>query len=553
MSTIAADAKRPSYLTASLTLWSWLSTTDHKRIGMLYLISITVLFAVGGLAATWIRVELITPGGDVMSADGYNKAFTIHGVIMVWFFLVPSIPTVLGNFVLPLMIGAKDVAFPRLNLASWYIFMAAAIMALYFMLVGGVDTGWTFYTPYSSMFSNTHVTGVIAAVFIVGFSSIATGVNFIVTVHKMRAPGMTWFRMPIMVWNLYATALVMVLATPVLAISLFLVAVERLFGIGIFDPTLGGDPLLFQHLFWFYSHPAVYIMILPGMGVTTEIIACFARRRIFGYKFVAFSAIAIAVIGFGVWGHHMFVAGQSVVAAVVFSFMSFLIAVPSAIKVYAWTATLYKGEILIRTPLLYALSFILLFVLGGITGLILASLALDVHVTDTYFVIAHFHFIMVGASVSAYLGGIHFWWPKMTGRLYPEGPALVAALMVGIGFVLTFMPQFWAGYLGMPRRYHEYPEEFQIFNVLSSGGAVILAIGYALPLVYLLWSLKYGERAGENPWGATGLEWSVPSPPPEDNFDRTPIVDDEAYSYRPYAPQVAQRDPESPEHHGGPR
>ncbi|MCA1941116.1 MAG: cbb3-type cytochrome c oxidase subunit I [Caenispirillum bisanense] len=532
---------RPTYLNHAYTLWSWLSTTDHKRIGMLYLGTLTLMFFIGGLAATLIRLELMTPEGDVMSADGYNKVFTIHGVIMVWFFLVPSVPNTLGNFVLPLMIGAKDLAFPRLNLASWYIFVFASIMALYFLLAGGVDTGWTFYTPYSSMFSNSNVTGVIAAVFIVGFSSIATAVNFIVTIHKMRAPGMTWFRMPIMCWSLYATSLVIVLATPVLAISLLLVALERVAGVGIFDPALGGDPLLFQHLFWFYSHPAVYIMILPGMGVTTEIIACFARRRIFGYRFIAFSSMAIALIGFGVWGHHMFVAGQSAVSAIVFSLMSFLIAVPSAIKVYTWTATLYKGDITMRAPLLYALSFILLFVIGGITGLILASLALDVHVTDTYFVIAHFHFIMVGASVAAYMGGLHFWWPKMTGRMYAERPALLAALLIGIGFVLTFLPQFWAGYLGMPRRYHEYPAEFQVLNVMSSAGAGILGLGYAMPLFYLAWSLRHGEPASENPWRATGLEWSVPSPPPKHNFVEIPVVEHEAYSYRPFGVQGSER------------
>lgn len=526
--------QRPTYLNVAYTLWSWLSTTDHKRIGMLYLGTLTLMFFIGGVAATLIRLELITPNGDVLTASGYNKVFTIHGVIMVWFFLVPSIPTTIGNFVLPLMIGAKDLAFPRLNLSSWYIFIAASVLALYFMLAGGVDTGWTFYTPYSSMFSNSNVTGVIAAVFLVGFSSIATGINFIVTIHKMRAPGMTWFRMPILCWSLYATSLVMVLATPVLAISLLLVALERVAGVGIFDPALGGDPLLFQHLFWFYSHPAVYIMILPGMGVTTEIIACFARRRIFGYKFIAFSSMAIALVGFGVWGHHMFVAGQSVVAAIVFSLMSFLIAVPSAIKVYTWTATLYKGDIHLRAPLFYALGFIVLFVIGGITGLILASLALDVHVTDTYFVIAHFHFIMVGASVSAYLGGLHFWWPKMTGRMYAERPAQLAALFIGVGFMLTFLPQFWAGYMGMPRRYHEYPAEFQVLNVMSTAGAGILGLGYAMPLFYLLWSLRHGEPAGPNPWRATGLEWSVPSPPQKHNFEEIPVVRHEAYSYRPY-------------------
>ena len=457
----------------------------------------------------------------------------MHGIVMVWFFLIPVIPTVLGNFLVPLMIGARDLAFPRLNLASWYIFNLAALVMLYAVLNGGVDTGWTFYTPYSSMFSNTNVVVTAVAIFISGFSSILTGLNFIVTIHTMRAPGMTWFRLPLFIWSHYATSLILVLATPVLAIVLVLVAAERVFHLGIFDPALGGDPLLFQHLFWFYSHPAVYIMVLPAMGVVSELIATFSRKRIFGYTFVAFASIAIAVVGFLVWGHHMFVAGESAYSAMTFSFLSYAVAVPSAIKVFNWTATLHKGSIAYQTPMLYALGFIGLFTIGGLTGLFLAALGVDVHVTDTYFVIAHFHYIMVGGTVMGYLGGIHYWWPKITGRMYPEGWAKLGALIVFVGFNLTFFPQFILGYLGMPRRYYAYPEEFQVLNVMSSAGASILGVGYILPMVYLIWSMRYGPVAEANPWPATGLEWRTPSPPPPHNFSETPVVTWEAYEFTP--------------------
>ncbi len=531
MSTTVADLRSQSYLFEGYTIRSWLLTTDHKRIAILYLVSITFFFVIGALAAGLVRLELITPAGDLLTDDGYNKAFTLHGVVMVWFFLVPSIPATFGNFLIPLMIGARDLAFPRINLASWYLYMLGGLFTIYVLLAGGVDTGWTFYTPLSSVYSNSHVTAAIVGVFIVGFSSIFTGLNFIVTIHKMRAPGMTWFRLPIFVWTNYATSLILVLATPVLAITLVLIALERILGIGFFDPALGGDPLLFQHLFWFYSHPAVYIMILPGMGVVSELVTAFSRKRIFGYRFVAYSSLAIATLGFLVWGHHMFVSGQSIYASMVFSLLSFAVAVPSAIKVYNWTATLYKGQIVIDTPLLYALAFIALFVIGGLTGLMLASLAIDVHVTDTYFVVAHFHFIMVGASVTAYLGALHFWWPKMTGRMYSEFWGRLAALLAFAGFVLTFLPQFLLGYLGMPRRYHVYPPEFQVYHVLSSAGAGVLALAYLLPLIYLLWSLRYGRPAGPNPWGAAGLEWTTASPPPQHNFETIPVVTAEAYDY----------------------
>jgi cytochrome c oxidase subunit 1 len=478
-----------------------------------------------------MRLELLIPNGGLVQAETYNKLFTMHGVTMVFFFLIPSIPSVLGNFLIPMMVGAKDMAFPRLNLLSWYVFMAGGLFALTSMILGGVDTGWTFYAPYSSVYSNTHVITMAVGIIIAGFSSIMTGLNFIVTIHRLRAPGLTWMRLPLFVWSLYATSLIFILGTPVLTMALVLIALERVFGFGVFDPALGGDPLLFQHLFWFYSHPAVYIMILPSMGVVSEIVPCFARKKIFGYGFVAASSLAIALIGFLVWGHHMFVSGQSVYAGMLFSLLSYVVAIPSAVKVFNWTSTLHKGRIYLRTPMLYALGFIGLFTIGGLTGLVLAAMGLDAHVHDTYFVIAHFHYIMVGGALMGYLGGMHFWWPKITGKLYPEFWGRISAGVVFLGFNLTFFPQFVLGYLGMPRRYYHYPPEFQTLNVLSTAGASILGVGYLLPLLYLLWSLKWGPNAGPNPWRATGLEWTTASPPPTENYEEIPTVDEDPYGY----------------------
>jgi cytochrome c oxidase subunit I len=529
--TLAPVMPERHYLNDNYGIRSWLLTKDHKRIAILYLVSITFFFFLGGIFAGLIRLHLLTPNGALFQADTYNKLFTMHGVNMIFFFLIPSVPAVLGNFVLPIMVGAKDLAFPKINLGSWYIFIFGALFSLVAMVSGGVDTGWTFYTPLSSGYVKTHVVTMAVGILFAGFSSIFTGLNFIVTTHRMRAPGLTWGRLPLFVWANYAASIIMILGTPVLAITLILLALERGFHIGIFDPKLGGDPVLFQHMFWFYSHPAVYIMILPGMGVISEIVTCFSRKRVFGYAFVAFSSIAIAVFGFVVWAHHMFVAGISVYSAMVFSLLSYAVAIPSAVKVFNWTATMYKGSVSLDTPMLYALGFIGLFTIGGLTGLFLAALGLDVHIHDTYFVIAHFHYVMVGGMVMAYIGGLHFWWPKMTGKLYPEGWAQLAALITFIGFNLTFFPQFILGYMGMPRRYAMYAPEFQVLNVLSTAGASILATGFLLPAIYLTWSLKFGPAAGPNPWRATGLEWQTSSPPPTHNFDQTPVVTQEPYHY----------------------
>jgi len=532
METAAIVKREPrTYLNVDHTLKGWLLTEDHKRIGILYLIVITIFFAIGGLFAALIRIELATPAGDLVESGVYNRLFTGHGIIMVFFFLIPSIPASIGNFLIPLMIGAKDVAFPKLNLLSWYLYVIGGSMALTAIIYGGIDTGWTFYVPFSTGYASGMVMLTLVGIFINGFSSILTGLNFMVTIHRMRAPGMTWFRLPLFIWSLYSTSLIQVLATPVVAVTLLLAALERGLHIGIFDPTLGGDPVLFQHLFWFYSHPAVYIMILPAMGVTSEIISTFSKKEPFGYSFIALSSLAIAVFGFIVWGHHLFVSSQSVYAGMVFSVLSYLVAIPSAIKVFNWVSTMHKGSVQLTTPMLYGIGFIGLFTIGGLTGLFLASMGMDVHLTDTYFVVAHFHYIMVGGAIMGFMGGLHFWWPKITGKLYAENWAKLSAVIIFLGFNLTFFPQFILGYMGMPRRYHVYAPEFQVYNVLSSAGASILGLGYAIPLTYFLWSLFFGKQAPANPWGATGLEWQIQSPPIPENFEITPVITEASYKY----------------------
>ena len=525
-----SSAADDNYLHHGRGLKSWLTTLDHKRIGVLYLISVLTSFFLGGLFAMLVRTELLTSGRTIMDANSYNQSFTLHGAIMIFLFIIPSIPAAFGNFVLPVMLGAKDVAFPRLNLASWYLYVVGAVFALVSILAGGVDTGWTFYTPYSTSTGGAVVWLTMGA-FILGFSSIFTGLNFIVTIHKLRPAWMGWFKMPLFLWSLYATAIIQVLATPVLGITLVLLVLERTFGVGIFDPALGGDPVLYQHFFWFYSHPAVYIMILPAMGIISELVSVFSRKHIFGYRFIAYSSIAIAIFGFLVWGHHMFTSGQSGLANMIFSALTFSVSIPSAIKVFNWLTTMYKGSLRLDTPMLYVLSFLFLFTIGGLTGLFLGTLATDIHLHDTYFVVAHFHYIMVGGAIMGYLGGLHFWWPKMTGRRYNEAWGKISSVLIFVGFNLTFFPQFVLGYLGMPRRYHVYPDEFQVLNVMSTAGATILGFGYLFPFSYLFHSIFRGTPAGPDPWTAKGLEWTTSSPPPTANFERAPVVTEEPNDY----------------------
>ncbi len=520
-----------NYLNHSSGIMNWLITLDHKRIGVMYTIGTSLALLLGGVFALALRTELLTPGKTIMDHDTYNQMFTLHGAVMVFLFIIPSIPAALGNFVLPIMLGQKDVAFPRLNLASFYIWLAGAAFMLYSLFVSPIDTGWTFYTPYSSGHSQTAVISAVTGVFILGFSSIFTGLNFIVTIQKMRPAWMTWFKMPLFLWGLYATSLIQVLATPVLAITLLLLICERAFGVGIFDPTLGGDPVLFQHFFWFYSHPAVYIMVLPAMGVISEVVSVFSRKHIFGYKFIAFSSIAIALLGFLVWGHHMFTSGQSAMASVIFSAITFTVGIPSAIKVFNWLATMYKGSIRLDTPMLYAMSFIFLFTVGGLTGLFLGSLSVDLHLHDTYFVVAHFHYVMVGGTINALFAALFFWWPKMFGRMYNEAMGRASALLVFLGFNLTFFPQFIMGARGMPRRYYNYLPEFQSFHVASTIGSYILGIGILVAFGVLTHAVYRGKVAPANPWGAKTLEWLTQSPPTFHNYEEVPEEEVEAYDF----------------------
>ena len=525
-----------NYLNADRGVWSWLTTIDHKRIGIMYLVSVLIAFLLGGIFAMALRLELLTPGPTIMGANTYNRMFTLHGVVMIFLFMIPAIPGVFGNFMLPLMLGAKDVAFPRLNLLSLYLYWTGATLALSGMIMGGTDTGWTFYAPYSTTTPMT-LFPVLLGVFILGFSSILTGLNFLVTVHTMRAPGVTWQRMPLFVWGMYATALIQVLATPVLAITLLLLFSERLFGIGIFDPKLGGDPVLFQHFFWFYSHPAVYIMIVPGMAINSELIATFSRRAIFGQFAIAMSSVALAILGFLVWGHHLFVAGMSEFATMVFSALTFLVAIPSGVKVFNWTATIYKGSILWASPMLYAMAFIFLFTIGGLTGLFLGTLSVDVHLTDTYFVVAHFHYVMMGGTVIAFLGGLLYWWPKMTGKMHDEKKAKIAFWFVFVGFNTVFIPQFIMGSRGMPRRYYDYLPQFEPFHKASTIGSWILAVGLFLTAYTLLEALWSGKNAPRNPWGSAGYEWMTDTPPCLANFHSTPIFTRGPYDYHLATPE----------------
>ena len=521
-----AGAAGDNYLTHAHGIRSWLFTIDHKRIGVMYLVSILAAFLLGGIFAILVRTELLTPGPTIVSADNYNRFFTLHGAIMVFLVIIPGIPAALGNFVLPIMLGAKDLAFPRLNLFSYHLWVLGALLAVLAIVMGSVDTGWTFYVPYATTTGMGGVVPVLLGAFVLGFSSIFTGLNFIVTIHKLRPPGMTWFRLPLFLWALYATAVIQILATPVLGVTVLLLIVERVLGLGIFQPGLGGDPVLYQHFFWFYSHPAVYIMILPAMGVVSEVVSVFSRKHIFGYHFIAFSSIAIALFGFFVWGHHMFVSGQSNLVTTIFSLLTYSVSIPSAVKVFNWLATMHGGSISLRTPMLYTLAFIFIFGIGGLTGLFLGALATDVHLHDTYFVVAHFHYVMMGGTLIAMIAGIHYWWPKMTGRMYSERLGQLSFAAVFLGFNLTFFPQFIMGSHGMPRRYYNYPPQFEFLHQLSTVGSYLMTVGFVLIAVYLLHSLFAGRRAPANPWGGATLEWHCASPPPAHNFDEPPPAGD---------------------------
>jgi len=519
------------FLNSEKGLWSWLSTIDHKRIGIMYLVSIAFFFFIGGVLALLLRTELLTPAQNFIDANTYNQIFTLHGAIMIFFFLIPSVPAALGNIILPLQLGCKDVAFPRLNLASFYIYVIGAVFTITAIFTGGLDTGWTFYTPYSSTTSGSNVLMMTLGVFILGFSSILTGLNFMVTIHKLRAPGLTWSKLPLFQWALYATSIIQILATPVLAITLLLLTMERALSIGIFDPNLGGDPVLFQHFFWFYSHPAVYIMIVPGFGVISEVITTFSRKTSFGYWAIALSSLAIAFIGFLVWGHHMFTAGQSSLANMVFSFLTFLVGIPTGIKIFNWLATMYRGSIDLKTPMLYALVFLFLFTIGGFTGIMLGALSVDIHLHDTYYVVAHFHYVMMGGMVMAFLAGLHYWWPKFTGKMYSDFWAKITCGILFIGFNMTFLPQFIMGSQGMPRRYYNYIDQFQPFHQFSTIGSYVLGVGFVIMAFYLAHSLLKGRQAAANPWGSRALEWQVSSPAPPHNFEHTPVIINGPYDY----------------------
>ena len=535
---LTVDTAEPDFYhvaTKRRGILAWILTTDHKRIGILYLITMMFFFSIAVVIGVLMRLEMLTPGRTIVGPQTYNTFFTLHGVIMIFLFIIPGLPAVFGNFLLPLMIGAKDVFFPRLNLLSWWLFLTGGLIALVslFLPGGPADTGWTFYVPYSVR-TTTNVLPALTAAFILGFSSILTGLNFITTVHRMRAPGMTWFKMPLFPWALYATAWIQVLATPIIGITLLLVAIERWFGVGIFDPTLGGDPVLYQHLFWMYSHPAVYIMILPGLGVVSEIIPVFARRTIFGYKFIAYSSLAIAFIGSLVWAHHMFTVGMSDAGMFIFSLLTFLVSIPSAIKVFNWIATLYKGSILLEVPLLFILSMIIQFCIGGFTGLMLGVLSVNVHVTDTYFVVGHFHYVMFGGTGFALFAALHYWFPKMFGRMFFKTPALIGWLLMTIGFNTLYFPMFILGYAGMPRRYYDYLPQYQTLHIIATIGSWILATGMLIVAVNLIMSLRRGAKAPANPWGAKTLEWTIPSPPPLENFHEIPVVTHGPYDFSEY-------------------
>ncbi len=538
----SVEPKRRTYLGHDVSPGSWAFSLDHKRIGVMWFVGVTLGFLLGGTFALLLRTKLLQPGEFMITAQQYNRFFTLHGVVMIFFFLIPAIPGIFGNFLLPLMLGAKDVAFPRINLMSIWLWLVALVMALWAILHGGVDTGWTFYTPYSTTTINGATTLALVAVFIAGLSSIASGLNFIVTIHTMRAPGLTWFKLPLFVWSIYATSAVQLLATPVLGLTVLLVAVERFAGFGIFDPARGGDPILFQHLFWFYSHPAVYIMILPGLGAISEVVTCFSRNPPYGYKAIAYSSLGIAFVGFLVWGHHMFVTGQAIFTGGAFAFITMVVAIFSAAKTFSWVGTMYKGSIDLKSPMVYVFGFLFLFLFGGLTGAAIGTMSLDIPWHGTYFIVGHFHLIMVGSAVMAFLAGVHYWFPLMWGRLYNERRAFIAAIMVFVGFVGTFMPMLLLGNAGAPRRYYQYADRYQTLHIVITCFAYLMGSGLLLALVNVIQGIFWGPVSGKNPWRSAGFEWLADCPPLPENFEHQPVVSPESDPYHYTLEEVSHVD-----------
>ena len=515
----------------------YIFSIDHKIIGIQYMITGFVFLVLAGLLAEVIRVQLMHANGGFVSADTYNEVYSVHGSAMVWLVIIPLATGAFGNFVFPLQIGARDVAFPWLNMVSFWLFPPAGLLLFGSFLLGAPAAGWTEYPPMSLQ-GAPGTSMWCAAIFLVGISSTMTGLNFLVTLIKMRAPGMTFTRMPLFCWAQFATAPMSMIATTALAAALAALFMERQFGVPFFDPTKGGSPILWQHMFWFYSHPAVYIMILPIFGIISEVFPTFARKPIFGYKMIAFSSVSIALLSFMVWAHHMFTSGLAPFLQLPFMILTMLIAIPTGIKIFSWVATLWEGKIHYTTAMLFAIGFIATFTFGGITGVFLSAVPFDLHAHGTYFIVAHLHYVLVGGSLMGILSGVYYWYPKMTGRLMNDKLGHWTFWLFFIGFNGTFLPMHMLGLLGMPRRVATYDPQFQTWNQIESGFSFVMTFALLLFFANILWSLRRGKKAGSNPWGARTLEWQLPSPPHYYNFKHIPTVFSTPYDFAeplPYA------------------